>query len=174
MKESLSKAIEIFLSKYFISTIISFVLAVIVRLILPDNNLVINKIGTYIFDLFIFCISFLLIEWAKYFYVNWKCSKKSEECEKERHQKNLKKFRTVADEMYPWERNLILKAIKTKNKIIDTSKDRTIDVYNSFISMYFHKTMKQNGDYLLKLKDEYYEVYSEIYKKHGMLGHFKD
>lgn len=57
----LEKPLVLFLKEHLMPTLISFVIANVIYLLVPSNNWIITKIGDNWFRLFIFCVCFILI-----------------------------------------------------------------------------------------------------------------
>ena len=82
-------------------------------------------------------------------------------------------WRNQADTLSYFDRNVIIEFIKNGN---------TQRQYNEFAYIpcelerhgYLLKTKNKHGQYVIKLNNEVFEVYSYIYEKYGKLGHFDD
>ena len=102
--EYIGKALEIFLEKQLIPTIISVVIMFMIIIVLPDNFWMINKIRLMSFRILVFGLSFILINlivWMHECHLKKNKIKEYEERNRkedlEKREKQIKSFRELAD-----------------------------------------------------------------------------
>ena len=178
--EMICKLLEVFLNKYFFNTDFSIFVTLLMNIILPNSYWMIEKIGITSFRIFIFCavfsFSYAVLKIYEMFR-EWRYKQeqiKINNCSLlEKREKNIELWRNQADALSYFDRNVIIEFIKNGN---------TQRQYNEFAyipcelerSGYLLKTKNKHGDYVVKLNNETFEVYSYIYEKYGKLGHFDE
>lgn len=178
--EYIGKALEIFLEKQLMPTIISVVVMLSVNLFLPENSWMINKLGILQFRILIFGLMFILIKLVVYIrdcFLEKSVIKKCEEKNKmevlEKRKKEIKSFQELADQMTEKERKLIIELLENGNKAVERFKYDAfcgVMVFNE--NRLFYKSTNGKGIEVIKLKENIYEIYSYIYKKYGRIGNF--
>ena len=174
------KLVEVFLNKYFFNTIFSISGTLLINIILPNNYWMIEKIGITLFRVFVFCTIFSLscaIVKIYETFRNWRNKqeqiKMNNYSSLEKREKNIELWRNLADDLSYYDRNVIVEFINNGN---------TQRLYNEFTnisyeledSQYLLKTRNKHGQYVIKLNNEVFEVFSYIYEKYGKLGHFDE
>lgn len=178
--EMFCKLVEVFLNKYFFNTIFSISGTLLINIILPNNYWMIEKIGITLFRVFVFCTIFSLscaIVKIYETFRNWRNKqeqiKMNNYSSLEKREKNIELWRNLADDLSYYDRNVIVEFINNGN---------TQRLYNEFTnisyeledSQYLLKTRNKHGQYVIKLNNEVFEVFSYIYEKYGKLGHFDE
>lgn len=178
--ENLCKLLEIFLDKYFFDTIISVAVTLLINIVLPSSYWMIEKIGITYFRVFAFCAVFVIfnaVVSADKALKNKKRKKEQNEIKQRKRLKqreeNLEFWRNQADALSYFDRNVIIEFIKNGNTQMQ---------YNEFAYIpceleshgYLLKTKNKHGQYVIKLNNEVFEVFSYIYEKYGKLGHFDE
>lgn len=128
MWEVIGQVINTFLEKYFIPTIISFVIAIISLLILPTDFWMITKIGKPLFFILVAGIAFLFIMLIVYFgkkksEINSEKSKRERRYQKdmEIEREFLEKLWSQVDAISPDDRQLLKEFIASGNAPIEKS-----------------------------------------------------
>lgn len=115
----LEKPLVLFLKEHLMPTLISFVIAVVVYLLIPRYNWVLIKIGDDWFKLFIFSVCFILIQFLLYIkekinvhrsYKKYVRSKKLRDAEE--YEKYIEDYRKYADRLSYEDRDFIRDCIK--------------------------------------------------------------
>lgn len=178
--ENLCKLLEIFLDKYFFDTIISVAVTLLINIVLPSNYWMIEKIGITCFRAFVFCAVFAIYNVFVLVYKVLKDKKRKKEQNEIKQRKRLEQieedlefWRNQADALSYFDRNVIIEFIKNGNTQMQ---------YNEFAYIscdlemhgYLLKTKNKHGQYVIKLNNEVFEVFSYIYEKYGKLGHFDE
>lgn len=178
--ENFCKLLGIFLDKYFFNTIFSVAVTLLINIVLPNNYWMIEKIGITYFRVFVFCTVFVIFSVVVSAYKVLKNKKRKKEQNEIKQRKRLKQreenielWRNHADDLSYYDRNVIVEFIKNGN---------AQRLYNEFTnisyelegSQYLLKTRNKHGQYVIKLNNEVFEVFSYIYEKYGKLGHFDE
>ena len=174
------KLVEVFLNKYFFNTVLSISGTLLINIILPNNYWMIAKIGITLFRVFVFCTIFTFSCAIVKFYEtfkNWRNKQEQEQMNNysllKKREKNIELWRNKADDLSYYDRNVIVEFIKNGNTQRQYNEFACIS-YELEISGYLLKTKNKHGQYVIKLDNEVYEVYSYIYEKYGKLGHFDE
>lgn len=174
----LERPLVLILKEHLMPTLISFVIANVIYLLVPSNNWIITKIGDNWFRLFIFCVCFILI----YFLLsinerikshrNCKKYVKSEKKkDTEEFEKYIENCRKYADGLSYGDRDFIRACIKNKNEpiVIKIRNPYSNSIYESGNVL---KTRNEHGQEVVKLTDNAYRTFALIYYRYNKIGHF--
>lgn len=174
----LEKPLVLFLKEHLMPTLISFVIAIAVYLLIPRDNWVLIKIGDDWFKLFIFSVCFILIQFLLYIkekinvhrsYKKYVRSKKQRGAEE--YEKYIEDYRKYADRLSYEDRDFIRDCIKNENEpiVIKIRNPYSNSIYGSSNVL---KTRNQNGQEVVRLTDTAYRIFTEIYYRYHKIGHF--
>lgn len=174
----LEKPLVLFLKEHLMPTLISFVIAIVVYLLIPSDNWVLIKIGDDWFKLFIFSVCFILIHFLSYIkekinvhrsYKKYVRSKKQRDAEE--YEKYIEDYRKYADRLSYEDRDFIRNCIQNKNEPI-VIKIRNCYSNSIYGSSNVLKTRNQNGQEVVRLTDTAYRIFTEIHYRYHKIGHF--
>ena len=180
MFEYIGDAIKIFFEKHLIPTVISIVISILLLLVLPENNWMILKVGKNLFLMLVAGITFLLVKFVVFMFnsvlntINKiSLQKDAKRKKEERMHKNTEEWLSFVDALPQKERELIIDFIKSDNEAIEKHAAHTIyyglhTIYQKCVA----KTELRNGNVLIKLDEEFYQIMKAIYKKRGSISHF--
>lgn len=179
MWNAVGESLKVFLEKHLIPTVISVVAAIVVFLVLPADNWIIEKLGKSWFLILITGIVFLLIQMliAIVKGIRHLCYKADLVCQcREKDQKKgqeaEEKWLSFGDRLSPDDRALIIRLLENENE----PEIEHGYVWHSYDSIYntnlLVKTKGHNGFTLYKLNDKAYRVLKSIYEQRGSISHF--
>lgn len=177
MKLDLGEAVKFFLEKYFLSTIVAVLVAIVILLATPTDFWMIEKIGKNMFFIFCWGCVFLIIYILSYL-AKWiirkggKNAHDAQEYDDKLLREAVEPWLIYADNLSHEDKQLIYQFIKTGNQPIIR---KNYIFYNSdslLNSKYVYQTQNQDGSKSIKLTDITYHTYKLIYETYGKISHF--
>lgn len=190
MLEKILDLLTSFFEKYFIQSLVSFVVSMIIYYFTPPDFSILNKFDKELYILTAFVISFLIIGF--FIYILKRLIQKIEMAylvkkqEKERREENIREYKKFVDQLKPEEKNLLEHFLNTNNtpvillgefygyNLIMHCCDRTefivkesicaINIYNLEEGFPLNIGMKVSK---YKLKKEIYDIFMYL-KKSGI------
>lgn len=179
MWNAIGEALKIFLEKHLIPTVISVVAAIVVFLVLPADNWIIEKLGKSWFLILAAGIVFLLIQMLiaivkgiRHLCYKADLARQCRENDQKKCQEAEEKWLSFGDQLSPDDRALIIRLLENENEpeiehgYIWHSND---SIYNTNLLV---KTKGHDGFTLYKLNDKAYRALKAIYEQRGSISHF--
>ena len=195
MFEKVLTVVKEFLEKHFFPALISFVIALLLFFITPDNSKLIVKLGKSLYIAGLFCLFILIVEGIYYIYKKTiykidysKIEKENQELEEIKIKR--KNFSEI-DALSPENRKLLYYFISNNNEpeILNVytndscffeqyfnSTEVILEKDTSMLNIYTlqHEEVVDSGSYVTyyKLKEYYYDLFRDFMTKYGKISNF--
>ena len=200
MFDKLVEIVKIFLEKHFIPTVASIALGLTAMICIPSDFYAIEKIGVDWFRVFLFCLSFLIVEGLNkiYRYILKKGAerkeiiKKQEESElklkqqkldrENREKSDLEDLWSIVDDFSAKDKKRIEKFLTTENKPISIPENELYmygnhkDLVKSRIvnlTKVKDECYPEEAIYNFRLKDNFFLLLKISKEKYGKISHFE-
>lgn len=179
MWSAIAEALKIFLEKHLIPTVISFVVAIVVLLKLPEEYWMIEKIGKTMFFILVLSVSFLVIQFIVFVYHNIQekrissYRKQINNIQAQNEEKeNMDKLIGFINNLPPEERQMIVEFIQSGNTPKTYSGYRLRNPGSIFNTKAIVSIKNKDGSTSYKLHDDFYAVIKKIYEDKGRITYF--
>ncbi len=183
MKSDILVIVRAFLEKYFITTILSIVLAMVMYLLLPEKFFITNRLGVIGFLVFVFLVMFLVIRFIIWGYEKLKNNKHEREYDKKKEKETYEEIKKFTDSLNETEYEILIRWVKNGNIPYVKNQSFDLGIYGGGLFTNFeivNKTeiQEKDGEFLItkmqyRLKDEIYECLKYYYNKYGTISNFK-
>ncbi len=185
--EALSGALKVLFEKRFVPTVIGVIVGILVYALVPDDNLLLVRLGRNWFVVFFACLAIIIVSFIQYLVSSvprWKYNRsiieESKKYEDEEIEKAIHQLWDFLDNLPVQERNLIEDFLNSGNKPMFLERG----IYNNYCNSIFDNTkvLKQriidddNGyprrQYVLE--ESFYNNLLYSQKKYGRISNFKE
>ena len=178
--EAIYEIIKIFLEKYFVRTVISFVGGTAIYLLTPKNSCIADRITEMEFWAFLCACIFVITEIIIFLkeqielYKHNKCIvDEAKKVEKDKHREKMENLWSFVEGLNQNERKILIRFLKNKNEPIDFFFTES---GNLFSSNYICKQICYDGGTRYTkcvLKESFFQDLTESYELYGRISHFK-
>lgn len=190
MLEKIINVLSSFFERYFIQTLVAFVISVVIYYFTPINNLILDKLGKDMYLLTLLIIFFLVVELIIFIFkvsserIQFLIEKKK--YDKDKIKENIEEYKEFVDGLKPEERDILeyllknnnmpiilvgelfyselLKYCCNKTEFVVSAPIRAMDVYKMEETIPLKTGMRA---YKYKLKEDLYKLYKYM-KKNGI------
>lgn len=184
MWDALGNVIRTFLEKYFIPTLISFVLGTLLYILTPIDCPFLERLTPIWYFCFLYGVIFLIVQFIVFLYGKWKFMKRKRYMYKEIDEGTMREEKEIMKKVWKYvdglseEDRAYLKAfLESGNKPIKKTKmvGRSFD--SLFSSKYVHKQEHREGNQIYEeyiLEENFYELLLYSKNKYGKISNFDE